>query len=269
MKKALSIILSLLLFMSLVSCDKNKSAAVIETENAISAIGNVSIDSKKAIEKAEKLYDILSDSEKEQVENRLRLVEAREKYDHLEKINIASKALEMLEQVSSMCASALGDIENVWELGLNETKKESSSTVFYSIASKTKFTVSEIKTAASSCNISGDNCVNGTSSTSAWKYCTWVVMEAHKEKGTYTTINSLLSQVELMIEQMENENPEYPFIASLTTYCSELSSYASFFESPTGTLSELSTMRFNLLQISDFHSDTIKTDILLAEDFFY
>lgn len=61
-----------------------KSEAVKSAEDAISAIGEVSVDSGDAIANAEKLYGILTDTEKEKVENRLTLVEAREQFEKSE-----------------------------------------------------------------------------------------------------------------------------------------------------------------------------------------
>ena len=74
MKKAVIFIVSIVLCVSLCAC--GKSEAVKSAEDAISAIGEVSVDSGDAIANAEKLYGILTDAEKEKVENRLTLVEA-------------------------------------------------------------------------------------------------------------------------------------------------------------------------------------------------
>ena len=79
MKKAVIFIVSIVLCVSLCVC--GKSEAVKSAEDAISAIGEVSVDSGDAIANAEKLYGILTDTEKEKVENRLTLVEAREQFE--------------------------------------------------------------------------------------------------------------------------------------------------------------------------------------------
>lgn len=57
-----------------------------KAEEAITAIGEVTIDSGDAIAEAEKLYDLLSDSEKAGVNNYLYLdlVEAREAFEILQ-----------------------------------------------------------------------------------------------------------------------------------------------------------------------------------------
>lgn len=82
MKKAVIFIVSIVLCVSLCVC--GKSEAVKSAEDAISAIGEVSVDSGDAIANAEKLYGILTDTEKEKVENRLTLVEAREQFEKSE-----------------------------------------------------------------------------------------------------------------------------------------------------------------------------------------
>ena len=81
MKKLLLLVLVIVMTFSLCAC--GKSEAVVATEEAIAAIGTVDYDSLSKIETAEKLYSILTDSEKEKVENRIDLVNAREAYEKL------------------------------------------------------------------------------------------------------------------------------------------------------------------------------------------
>lgn len=80
-KKVCSIFVVAALLFALCSCGKND--AVAKTEEAINNIGEVTLESIESIEYAEKLYNILSDSEKSKVENRLALAEARDSYDKL------------------------------------------------------------------------------------------------------------------------------------------------------------------------------------------
>jgi hypothetical protein len=94
-----------------------KSEAVISAEEAINAIGEVSIESGDAIARAEKLYSILTDTEKAQVSNRLALVEARELFEEVQgKIVFenAKKAYQKLNHVSELCASGMDDIYGAW-----------------------------------------------------------------------------------------------------------------------------------------------------------
>jgi len=60
-----------------------KSNMVLAVEEAIAMIGTVDYDSLDEIENAEKLYNYLTDNEKEHVANRLELFSARETYDNL------------------------------------------------------------------------------------------------------------------------------------------------------------------------------------------
>lgn len=81
MKKILIFVLISIMTVSLAGCGKSKAA--IAAEEAISAIGTVTLDSETLITEAEKLYGILTEDEKETVENRIELVNAREQYDAL------------------------------------------------------------------------------------------------------------------------------------------------------------------------------------------
>ena len=65
MKKVLSLILVLAICLSLCACGKSKAAK--ECEELIAAIGEVSIDSKDAIEAAERAYSALNEKEKDSI----------------------------------------------------------------------------------------------------------------------------------------------------------------------------------------------------------
>ena len=82
MRKTIIIGLVILLMVSLFGCAK-KSAAVTAVEEAIDSIGEITILSKDKIDEVEKEYGYLTDSEKEQVENRTSLLRAIDEYNEL------------------------------------------------------------------------------------------------------------------------------------------------------------------------------------------
>jgi len=92
MKRTVALLLGLVLLLSIAACGKSK--AVTEVENAIEEIGEVTINSEEVIAKAEKLYNILTDSEKTDVSNRLDLAEARDKFEQLQNEQEAKRAEE-------------------------------------------------------------------------------------------------------------------------------------------------------------------------------
>lgn len=65
MKKTISLLLALVLCLSLCACGKSQAAK--ECEKLITAIGDVSIDSKDAIEAAERAYSALTADEKDSI----------------------------------------------------------------------------------------------------------------------------------------------------------------------------------------------------------
>ena len=65
MRKIIALLLFLCLCVSLSAC--GKSEAVKNVENAISSIGEVTLDSEELIKNAEKLYGILTDEEKTEI----------------------------------------------------------------------------------------------------------------------------------------------------------------------------------------------------------
>ena len=71
MKKAITLMIALIMVVSLSAC--GKSQLVIDVEEMIDSIGVVSLESGETIEKAEKMFAVLSEKEKSSVENRIDL----------------------------------------------------------------------------------------------------------------------------------------------------------------------------------------------------
>ena len=95
MKRGLCLLSAIILLLTLCGCKKTN--AEIEAEKAITAIGQVTIESEEAICYAEKLYSILSDREKESISNRLDLANAREEYDRLLRESSAIEDISAIE----------------------------------------------------------------------------------------------------------------------------------------------------------------------------
>ena len=116
MKKLMALMVALVLCLSLCAC--GKSAAVKETEAAIDEIGEVTLESKSAIEIAERKFDSLTDKEKEKVENRLILSEAEAEYERLIKeaaeaeIANLKNALATAEDKMSFVQKYAGNVNN-------------------------------------------------------------------------------------------------------------------------------------------------------------
>lgn len=130
MKKILEITLTCMIcIFMLTGC--GKSEAVKDAEEAIEAIGEVSIDSGDAIAAAEKLYDALTDKEKAEVSNYLSLTEARETFDILEHEQVVADYLYDLETATYTMLSGAADAEeagnlilSVWYNAIYEVKDE-------------------------------------------------------------------------------------------------------------------------------------------------
>lgn len=120
MKKAISLTLVFVIWLSLCAFAKNN--AVKDVEEAIDAIGDVTIESEDAILKAERMYDYLTDIEKTQVENKGELVEARYAYDKLCEDTIYYTAKEAYDLMNEAYAIYVFNA-----VGLNNAKQFGSS----------------------------------------------------------------------------------------------------------------------------------------------
>lgn len=220
------------------SCNM-KSEAVKNTEDAINAIGTVTENSAEAIEKAEKLYGILTDEEKSKVSNRLTLVSAREEYDALvmEKVfQNASIAFDKLNQITELCVKGMDDIYDSWYIGLYESDISDIPTkgsLITLISEKTSFSNEELVKACNDLNLRVLELYTD------WNYCIWIVEQAHVNRGTYDRIHTLLTEVNSALKEIGDSYSDYEYYPTLKSYYAKASSYADFFENTTGSFNQL------------------------------
>ena len=87
MKKVISLFITLGICFSICACmgKSAKSSAAIRTDELIASIGIITLESKEIIEEAELFYEALTEKQKEEIENRITLLQARKAFDELEK----------------------------------------------------------------------------------------------------------------------------------------------------------------------------------------
>ena len=109
MKKVLTIVLSLLLVLTLFGC--GKSDAVKGAESLINDIGEVTLDSKAVIEKAEAAVQALSEKERSKVEGLDILEQARTQYDALVVVDMIAN----VGDVTLDSGDVIADIDNAYK----------------------------------------------------------------------------------------------------------------------------------------------------------
>ena len=124
MKRIAALLLCAIMLLSLCAC--GKSEAVSAAENAINDIGEVTAASGDAIARAQKLYSILTESEKEKVSNRLALIEAQDEFEALQgdvTYTSAKEAYEKLNEAAELCISGMKSIYGAWSYAKSNTNQ--------------------------------------------------------------------------------------------------------------------------------------------------
>ena len=252
MKKALAFILVLSMVVALCGCG---SSAVKDAEAAINEIGEVTIDSREAIERAEKLYNLLTDTEKGKIKNRLTLVEAREEFDKLQNAVVyenAKTAYEELNSVAALCSNGMDDIYGAWYFGIYKLKEyQEADYFFYDIFSLETPHLSgdELKGAGES--------LNKKISRFDWQTCVSVAEIALYNKGVYDTVNEKMSDAQAILQELTETYHDYEYYPKLKEYYAKVRSYVEFFNSPSGSFNQLADT------INDYENNirTYQTDV--------
>lgn len=252
MKRIVALILAVVMCLSLCACGKTE--AVKAAEEAIAAIGDVTVDSGDKIAHAEKLYGILTEAEKAEVANRLVLAEAQEAFEESRGKIVyqnAKEAYEKLKKVSELCISGMDAIYGAWYFGIYDA--DDASYMFdYQLSKETPgFTSDEIEAARNAIGISE------TTAKSDWKYSLWIIEEAIAARGDYETINANMDEAEKVLQALTEEYDDYTYYPKLKEYYAAIKSYVEFFVSPSGSFNQLADT------VSDYENEirTLESDI--------
>lgn len=116
MKRMVSVLLLLSLCFSLCACGKSQN--IIAAENAVKAIGEVTLESKTAIEQAEKAIEALSDEEKKRFKFNNKFSEKKKQYEQLaeeEKVKLAVKKINSIGEVTLESKTAIDEAEKAYQ----------------------------------------------------------------------------------------------------------------------------------------------------------
>ena len=240
MKKTIALILCAIMLLSLCAC--GKSEAVSATENAIKEIGEVTVDSGAAIAKAQKLYGILTESEKEKVGNRMALFEAQDAFDALYgdvTYENAKEAYTKLSEAADLCISGMKSIYGAWNYAQSNTNQFGSFRVDgIGLGGAAPAAKSHIYDGIKAVGAESGDWIN-------WSYAGYIVKAALEAKGVYDTVNTDLTEAGDIIRSL-SENEDSTYYPKLNDYYSAIYSYVDFFKNPTGN---------DLEQISDIMSE--------------
>lgn len=127
MKKILTVLMILVLCVAVCGCGKSK--ALKTAEKAVEAIGEVTLESGDAIEKAEEAVAALSEEDAEEFSMNRKLKKAREEYDKLVSEHEAQVALEKEAAAVEKCINEMGEvsIDNLDKINEAQSKYDALS----------------------------------------------------------------------------------------------------------------------------------------------
>lgn len=255
MKKIVTVIIALFMCVSLVSC--GKSEPVKQAENAIAAIGEVTIDSEETIKSAEKLYNILTDSEKEKVENRMTLIDAREAFDSLKEealkkedeskkkeiFDNAKKAFNKISEAEEICENGMHDVHKAWHFGIYDASDYDAFTVLTPLCQELRLTEKEVEAGLEAfAEAIGRNALYlkvDLTLDDAMSYCTNLIVFSYAARGDIDIIDNNLEEAKELLQKLTTEYQDYEYYPKLKDYYAKVSSYAEFFKSPSGSFDQL------------------------------
>ncbi|MCI7135456.1 MAG: hypothetical protein MSA04_10620 [Clostridiales bacterium] len=240
MERIAALLLCAIMLLSLCAC--GKSEAVSAAENAIKDIGEVTAASGDAIARAQKLYSILTESEKEKVSNRLALIEAQDEFKELQgdvTYTSAKEAYEKLNEAAELCISGMKSIYGAWSYAKSNTNQFGSFRVDgISLGKAAPAANSHIHDGIKALGIESGDWVS-------WTYAGYIAQAALEAKGVYNTVSTDMEEAGDIIRTL-SQNEDSSYYPKLNEYYSAVYSYVDFFKEPSGN---------DLEQISDVMSN--------------
>jgi len=243
MKKTALVIL--LLVCCLVLCSCGKTQAVKEAEIAIGNIGEVTLESEAAIKTAEKLYNFLTDNEKEKVENRKALIDAKEVYEKLlaeqavkQEEEIYNKAKEAYTQIAAanvLCQQGVRGIYNAWYYSIFNLEDYFGSDERHlsALASKTGVSVGDLKKAMEKLDWTMIYVTLDSS------HVIKTVMTAFEVNGVTDNIDKALSEAQKCLKALDDTYSDTKYYPVLKSYYSSVKAYVDFYKNPSGSMRQM------------------------------
>lgn len=241
MRKIVALILAAIISLSLCSCGKSENVRAVE--KAISDIGKVTIQSGEAIANAERLYNLLTEEEKDRVKNSQKLTDAIQSYEKIAKTlsrDAATEVYEHLYNAAQLCSSGMDAIYGAWYFGIYEAQnaygfRDSDASYFCREMS------------ISVPGVTGDELydafirLNMTISMAKydWQASIELVQSALAARGDYNAVLNHLNEADALLRVMNEEYRDTTYYPVLVNYYSAVFAYMDFFVNPSGNLSQL------------------------------
>ena len=282
MKQIIALILTLAICMCLCAC--GKSPSVLAVENAIQAIGEVSIDSKNAIETAVNLYNALPSKEKDQIDNYYILEQAQKQYVFELSKTVYTNVCEAYEMTDAFAS----DIYEGWRIGATEENAlfNSDNCAEY-LTRKMKLSEDEFRDGIAHRLITTKSKIDGVRIEYDWETATeedkaylrsidyaflmsckndpnknvfdgilGAVRSAYIVKGTTEETKVLLEEAKVLMREMSEAYSDYEHYPNLKEFYAKTNSIFEFCMSPTGTFEQVKiTIRDYRNAIRDYKSD--------------
>lgn len=268
MKKIISLVLVLVMCLSL--CGFGQNTAVQEVETAISAIGEVSVDSREAIETAEGLYSALPDKVKEQVKNYNTLVEAQKAYIFA----LAKDAYKNIDSAYDITLQFAEDFYKAWRIGIYEKSKVQGNFAEY-LSSELSLSKEDIivgmawqmgqamagKEWDELTEDQKNEYIELASGEFIWKgsvfgFLTWSVRNAYIANGETEKAQSCLNNAKAQMRVFSKQYSDYEHYPNLKGYYTTTNSFLEFISNPSGTFDMLvDTINNYMNKACDYSAD--------------
>lgn len=256
--KHYKLIITLVILLLLVACGNQKSQQALDAEMAIAAIGEIDLNSEEKIKYAEKLYSVLTETEKAQVENRLQLIDAREVYDKLASDTcrkLARNVLFELDSAGRMCSINVEYIGRAWYFGIHGDSNnlikyfhEDEDIIGY-YASEVGFGKDRVKTALDKLKYRPRLLYYDNGTGNAYYRCVLVAVQIMEDANLYEPCKELMILATQNLQEIREKFPNYEYLADLELYFGVVANFYEFTKSPSGSYSALSAT------VSGFEND--------------
>lgn len=224
------VIISLLLS----ACSIFKDREVQNVETLIDEIGEVTVDSLAGIEAAEDAYDLLTDKQKEKVENYDVLKAAREEHLFIFAKSIYDRIVGAVDKISE----SMDIYHDAWHFGIYGDSND--DVTLEGLVDETGISYDELNYAITELS-DGDSDLDydfyDWAIEEEFSVGLWIIDEVFAYRGTFTEIEGILSSCKVDLKILEKDYPDYEYYEDLVDYYSKVNSFFGFAEEPEGTLS--------------------------------
>lgn len=153
--------------------------------------------------------------------------------EEMDETEIAQQAYNLINRAEFLCTSGMRVVSAAWHFGIWDAPECDTDSVMERLSAQIGFDLSFV---VENAGYTADELINGDGNFDGWEFCLMSAENCLSAVGTYTSANETLDTAKDLIRKLSDD---YANLQYLKDYYTKVAAYVSFFENVYGSYNDL------------------------------